>query len=109
MAEVLGRKTNRRGIMPQGSLFAQEQLHSVQISVQLDELHNRLVVQVLALNRKGDVLASSGLVLTGLVEAHLAPTVAQLAVTGFLNGTAREAAVEPATWAREVRKRITEG
>jgi hypothetical protein len=82
--------------MPQGSFFPESELHVVRIDIRLNELHRSLNVMLRGENRRGELLASSGVVLRGLRESELLPILMAECGNGFLYGDAREAVTLPA-------------
>lgn len=93
--------------MPQGSLFAHEELSALTITLRVDRLNEKMLVLLVATTREGAMLASAGLSLAGWQEAELIPILLAEAGYGWLTGGSSDCTTIPAAACKARRKALT--
>lgn len=92
--------------MPQGNLWAHDELHEVRIVLTYNDLTGTIDARVSATSRSGTVLASSGTKCQGTQECELLPIWAAEVTYGFLYRGAKEACLLPSSALRARRKSL---
>jgi hypothetical protein len=92
--------------MPQLSFDKTTELHRIKIDLLQDERNDRTIVSVHGLNRADEMLASTGVSLSGFAEVELLPDMLAQVAYGWLYGGSRDAVTQPAARLRERRKAL---
>jgi hypothetical protein len=92
--------------MPQLSFDKATEVHSVTITLRLDEIRQVGAVQLMAFNKEGTLLASGGVAYKGMEEAELVPILLHSVGFGWLYRGIEDTILKPLQTFRAQRKSL---